>query len=98
MLDLAQAREFAQKWLDTNYRIPDDRFLIRDELTTEHSFGWVFCYHFERWLQTRDFNYQIAGNLPLIVDRADGSVHVTEMPVEKYISEYVHRRGIQRSD
>jgi hypothetical protein len=42
MLDHAQAREIAQKWLDKNCRIEDDRFLVRDEFTQEHSFGWVF--------------------------------------------------------
>src|SRR5678809_817794 len=94
MLDQAQAREIAQKWLDTNCRMPDDRLLIRDEFTTEHSFGWVFCYHCERWLQTRDFKYEIAGNAPLIVDRADGSVHVTGTAgrLEHYISEYERNR------
>jgi hypothetical protein len=94
MIDQAQAREIAQKWLDTNCRIEDDRFLIRDEFTKEHSFGWVFCYHCERWLQTRDFKYEIAGNVPLIVDRTDGSVHVTGTArrLEHYISEYKRNR------
>ncbi len=90
MLDQPQAREIAQKWLDRHCQIPDDRFLILDEFTTEHSFGWVFHYHCERWLLTRDFKYQIAGNAPLIVDRADGSVHVTgtAKKIEHYISEF----------
>jgi len=94
MFDQTQAREIAQKWLDTNCKMPDDRLLIRDEFTKEHSFGWVFCYHRERWLQTRGFKYEIAGNAPLIVDRADGSVHVTgtARPLEHYISEYESKR------
>lgn len=90
MLDIYQAKEIAQRWLDTHCPIPDDRFLIRNELSRERPFGWVFCYQSERWLQTRDPKHALDGNGPLIVDRADGSVHGTgtAQTIDHYISEY----------
>ena len=90
MLDLSQAKEIAQRWLERNRPIPDDRFVIRNELTRERPFGWVFCYHTERWLETRDPKYDTKDNAPLIIDRANGSVHVTGTahPLDHYIAEY----------
>ena|ERR1043165_2841553 len=94
MLDREKAKEIAQKWLDKNCQSCEDRFVVHDELTKEYSFGWIFCYQSQRCLQTGEFKYQIAGNAPLIVDRADGSVHVTgtARPLEHYISEYERGR------
>ena len=90
MLDISQAREIAQRWLDTRCPIPDDRFVVRNELTRERAFGWVFFYHCERWLQTRDPKYDTVNNAPLIIDRANGSVHVTgtAQTIDFYIAEY----------
>jgi Immunity protein 35 len=63
---------------------------------TEHDFGWVFFHSTKEYLETNDFNFALAGNSPVIVDRNDGSIHVTgtAFPIEYYIAEY--RRGIER--
>jgi hypothetical protein len=45
--------------------------------TLERPFGWVFCYDSKAYLETGDMRHAIAGNAPIIVDRKDGSVHVT---------------------
>ena len=54
------------------------------EQTVEREFGWVFFYGL------RDPSVQIAGNAPFIVDRRDGSVHVTgtAYPIEDYLESY----------
>ena len=59
----------------------------------ERDFGWVFFHG------PIDRSILVAGNAPLIVDRKDGSVHVTGTgyPTEHYLQSYVqlgHTRGI----
>lgn len=54
------------------------------EQTLEREFGWVFFYG------THNPSVQIAGNAPFIVDRRDGSVHMTGTahPIEEYLQSY----------
>ncbi len=50
----------------------------------ERSFGWVFFYG------PTDSSVALAGNAPFIVDRKNGSIHVTgtAYPVERYLERY----------
>ena len=52
--------------------------------TVEREFGWVFFYG------PADPTIKVAGNAPLIVDRRDGSLHVTgtAYPTRDYIESY----------
>ena len=65
-------------------------FVILDEHTIEKRWGWVFFYDSRKHQETGDFKYAIAGNAPIIVNRFDGSLHVTgkASPTEDYIVEY----------
>lgn len=75
--------------------------VLNTQRTLEKSFGWVFFYDSKKYLDTRDYHFRALGNSPLIVDRADGSLHVTgtARPVEYYIAEYEKkRRGSGSSD
>jgi hypothetical protein len=56
--------------------------------------GWVFCYDSVRHQQTKASSDSIVGNAPLLVDRVDGTVHVTgtARPTEDYIAEYIAAR------
>ncbi len=80
------ALEFLHK-KETNSSIP--MYLVK-EATIERDFGWVFHYNSRAYLETRELRHHLAGNSPFIVDRRDGSIHVTgtAKPVEFYISEY----------
>jgi hypothetical protein len=90
-LTQSQARELVAQKLNA---IPDDHdlggFVILDEHTIERSWGWVFFYDSRKHHETGDFQYMIAGNAPYIVNRFDGSMHVTgtARATEHYIAEY----------
>jgi len=96
-MDLSLAKTIAQRWLD-DHAPADTRFVICDQFTRERPFGWVFCYQSELYLTTKDPKHMLAGNAPLIVDRADGSVHVTDTtkPLDEYIAEYERKRAKKR--
>lgn len=67
----------------------NDLVLLEDKLI-ERSFGWVFFYQSQRFLDTANPLHAILGNAPLIVDRRDGSLHLTgtAQPIEYYIERY----------
>jgi hypothetical protein len=64
--------------------------LVVDKSTREFPSGWVFFYNSERYIQTGNVLDSLAGNVPIIVDRADGSVHETGrwLGLAHCISEY----------
>ena len=64
--------------------------VIMDAHTQAHPFGWVFFYQSQRHLDTGDVMDMLFGNAPLIVDRRDGSVHITGTahPIEHYVRIY----------
>ena len=96
MIDREQAKKLAAGWLTTHSadggaERPLELCLLEDD-TMEANFGWVFFYTSRLYRETGDLRYAIAGNAPLIVDRVDGSLHVTgtAQPVEYYIEQYRH--------
>jgi len=54
-----------------------EAILIVDDSTIETDFGWIFIWNSRRYLESGDFRDALLGNVPLIVDRANGSVHET---------------------
>jgi len=58
------------------------RLEIRDELTLERAYGWVFFYDIP--------GHAAAGNAPVLVTSTDGEVHVlgTALPVEEYLARF----------
>ena len=61
-----------------------------ENATLERDFGWVFFYESEH----RD--ELLAGNAPFIVDRRNGSVHMTgtARPTEEYLDDYARLRQL----
>ena len=76
---------------------PDDPFVIVDAGTIEKPFGWVFFYNSQKFIETGDYRYQLAGNGPVIVNRSDGSVEFcgTSRAVDALIEEYERKRAVR---
>jgi hypothetical protein len=64
----------------------------------EFPVGWVFYYCRQRWLETRDLRYLLAGNAPFLVDRRTGRAHLTgtARKVNYYVAEYEAGRHLCR--
>lgn len=86
-----EAKQLVEKELE-KHRNPYQpiEFVILDEHTIEEDFGWVFFYQSKQYLETNDFRFALAGNAPYIVNKLDGSIHVTGTahPTEYYIQNY----------
>jgi hypothetical protein len=85
---MQEARRLAEHYLITICSSTDPA--IVDEQTLETDFGWVFFWNSRQFRETGEFQYALAGNAPLIVDRRDGSVRETSTaePIEEIIEKY----------
>jgi hypothetical protein len=88
MIDQAAAATIASEYLAG--RSGANRLVLQPEHTIERAFGWVFFYDSKEFVDSADIRYALVGNAPLIVDRADGSIHVTGTaePIQFYIKKY----------
>lgn len=82
-VDRAVATKIAEEYVAG---LSNDELELRlfSEQTIEREFGWVFFYG------PRSSSVQLAGNAPFIVERRDGSVHMTGTahPIEEYLQSY----------
>ena len=72
---------------------------LLDDQTLEEDFGWVFFYTSKLFVETGDYKFSLAGNAPVIVDREDGSIHITGTanPLAQYLYEHRKRRGLSHN-
>lgn len=69
---------------------PGDSLVIRDDLTIERPFGWVFFYDSQKFLETNDPDWAIAGNGPVFVNKVTKEVlfRWSAEPIAKQIADY----------
>jgi Immunity protein 35 len=89
MISFQQAIEIAEKTIQNEDGSPDDTLIIVENKIIEKPYAWIFPYTSKRWLEG-DFNYAIAGNAPLFVDKQDGRISTfrTGLSMEGMIDEY----------
>jgi hypothetical protein len=90
MIDKETAKQLALERIAQSWGITDAYPVILDEATIERDFGWVFFYDSSRHIETGDLSDAPAGNAPIIVNKRDGSLHVTGTykPVLEFIEAY----------
>jgi Immunity protein 35 len=94
MLSLNDARIIANDYLRRMERSSGADLVLMDEQTLEEEFGWVFFYNSKAYLETGDFRHSLAGNAPFIVEKSNGSLHVTgiAMPIGCYLEAFKKHR------
>lgn len=93
MITLDEAIITANQYLPTIRVVPPVELeLLLDDII-EFEYGWVFFYQSKEYLRTGDIFDALGGNAPIIINKYDGSLHITGTahPVEKYISDYVQQ-------
>jgi hypothetical protein len=91
LINQETARRIAAEYIGEGSLRPDGVTpVILDDKTIERDFGWVFFYQSREHIETGDFGSILLGNAPVIVDRDDGSLHVTgtAQPIESYLAKY----------
>ncbi len=90
MIDWAAAWARANEYV-AGLELPEDEVVINQEQTREYDFGWVFMYNSRRYLEQGERKRAMVGNVPFIVDRRDGSIHLTRTNWREAIFEYSQR-------
>jgi hypothetical protein len=90
-IDFVTAKKLFSDYLQTLEIQVGEPLAVLDENTIEGKFGWVFFYNSVEFIESGRFSSRLTGNAPIIVDREDGSIHVTgtAFPIEHYIDEFV---------
>jgi hypothetical protein len=87
---IGEAKNLAEWHLANVAGASPDAVVIIDDSTIETDFGWIFVWNSRRYSESRDFRDTLLGNVPLIVDRANGSVHetCTFLSIDEIIDRY----------
>lgn len=92
MITKEQARTLVEKKIHAKYLdLPDDDEVIILELETiDKPWGWIFFYTSRKWIETNDDLYALAGNAPILVEKATGKLFETgtAYSIEHYIAQY----------
>lgn len=92
MINIKRAIQIAEDWVKKESTQYDLVLLYEHTLAFES--GWVFFYQTKEYVETGDITKMVGGNAPIIIDKDDGSLHVTgtALPVEKYIRDYLKNK------
>ena len=89
MLSYTQVKDIAENLINVHAHRSNVDLVIVDRAIVELPYAWIFPYSSKRWLEG-DFDYAVAGNSPLFVDKSDGRVSTfrTGLSIEGMIDEY----------
>ncbi|MGJ3239026.1 MAG: YrhB domain-containing protein [Anaerolineae bacterium] len=73
MIGKVEAKKLAKDFLDREYSLPDDEYVILDEHTQETDTAWKFLYDSKLFIETGDPQYFLMIRIPLLVDKSDGT-------------------------
>lgn len=99
MIALETAISIAQQKIDSIGKRSNLSLGLLLQETIEFEFGWMFFYQSSKFIETKDLNFLVGGNAPIIVDKFNSSVHITgtRMDEDFYIKLYIkHRLNIQK--
>ncbi len=90
MKSLSKARTKVLTYLNAEVQEGEDRFAILDNSTLDKTYGWIFFFQSQTYLETGDDAHMLIGNGPVVFLVADGSIHQlgTALPVEDEIERF----------
>jgi hypothetical protein len=86
VLSYNQALTLAETWI--RVLMGDGVQILKDQVLKK-PYGWVFFYQSKKFLAGDDLE-QLAGNTPILVDRINGEIRVTDTarPLNQYLADY----------
>jgi hypothetical protein len=88
MVTRQEARRLVEEYLASHLPpLEDDARVVWEEMTEDHEGCWVCFWVRRKYLETKDRQYRVGGNYPVIVDKIDGTLYGTGF---RDVEEYVH--------
>lgn len=73
-MNFEKARKIAEYWVST---VTDDQAILDRANTLALPYGWVFFYNSAEYIADRSrYEYALAGNVPILIDRVNGELRV----------------------
>jgi hypothetical protein len=69
-----KAKTIAEDYLSGFEKSNDFKLALNPDLVEEHELGFIFFYNTKEYWETRDYQYALAGNGPLLIRRDTGEV------------------------
>ena len=87
--DQTHAESLVRAFLDS--KVQTENVVVIEAATQEFDLGWVVYYDSKRFVETGDALCALAGNAPIIVERATGALFETGTaePIDNYIDAFV---------
>ena len=84
-----QAKKSAELYIEKLQQSCPVEISLNDDLTEEHSIGFVFFYNSSVFWKTGDFMDALAGNCPILIKKCDGSLVTlsTSQSIQKSLGE-----------
>jgi hypothetical protein len=95
MIDRGEATARARDYVKSLKWPGVEEMVLYEHAVLERPYGWVFFYNSRAFMQSGKPEDAAIGNGPFVVDRRDGSIHVTgrTMSYERFLEEYARSRG-----
>jgi Immunity protein 35 len=96
VIDFQEALKIANQYL-RNFSETPGRLALDLAHLQQREYGWVFVFNTPEFIQTRDWNYQLASSEPFMVLRHGGEVIQFDaaLPIEEYLEEYERTHGLR---
>jgi len=95
MIDRTEAVTRARTYVSTLHWPGVEEMVLYEHAVLERPFGWIFFYNSRAFIESGRPEDAVIGNGPVVVDRRDGSVHVTGSTAsfERFLDDYVRSRS-----
>lgn len=94
MIDFEQAKEIVLNYLNKGKE--ENSLVLVEEDIVFKDYGWIFSYTSKEFLETGDYSYAIAGNIPFLVD-LEGEIHKSGLgssfDLQFHIQQFDHQFG-----
>lgn len=75
MLNQQEAKLRVLAFLNQGCYASQDSIIILDEVTIKRPYGWIFFYQSQKFLETGNFSEMLVGNGPIVIEKANGTIH-----------------------
>jgi hypothetical protein len=92
-----EAHELVRAHLNRLFEPENDGVVVLDGATVRKPYGWVFFYQSRRYVESGNPSDMLAGNGPIVVFQADGSIHElgTAYPIEVELRSFEERMNLR---
>jgi hypothetical protein len=96
MLNIEAAKSIVTSLIHKKTAPEKGKWVIVDAKTYETPSGWVFTWATKEWVETEGKSGMGVGNMPILVDKYNGSTHFMKWP--QTVKEFAHEYELKHAE